>query len=373
MSAPAPPPAQPRAAAGRRLDEPADRDRAAPPRPGLRRRRRPAGGGSAEGQRSGDPRGPDGGPRRHRPAHGGSRARAAGAFSPARPARKRLCCNGSRPRRPPPTGSRQANGALRLSNDRAQADLLRAGRPEPPGRPDPAARQSCPARWPSRGRGCGSRSTTHRLPRPRRTRTHTSRLPPTRAGCRTVTCRRSSTGSGPPGAEAISINGQRLTALSAIRSAGQAILVDFRPLSPPYVISVVGDPDPMQALFANGSGGRYLRSLSDNFQIPSTITPGALPESARLQRPDPARGGPRSHPDQHGEALVIAAIGLVVGIVAGLLLHPTVPAVAAALPADRRGRRAGRGVRRRAGHPRRDLRRQGLRRVLPVQRRRRGA
>jgi uncharacterized protein YlxW (UPF0749 family) len=87
------------------------------------------------------------------------------------------------------------------------------------------------------------------------------------------------------GAEAISINGQRLTALSAIRSAGQAILVDFRPLSPPYVISVVGDPDPMQALFANGSGGRYLRSLSDNFQIPSTIsrvTSLTLPASSGL-------------------------------------------------------------------------------------------
>src|SRR5690349_22012860 len=32
------------------------------------------------------------------------------------------------------------------------------------------------------------------------------------------------------GAEAVAINGQRLTGLSAIRSAGQAILVDFRPL-----------------------------------------------------------------------------------------------------------------------------------------------
>jgi uncharacterized protein YlxW (UPF0749 family) len=74
------------------------------------------------------------------------------------------------------------------------------------------------------------------------------------------------------GAEAVSVNGQRLTALSAIRSAGQAILVDFRPLSPPYVISAVGDPDPMQAKFANGSGGRYLHSLSENFQIPSEVT-----------------------------------------------------------------------------------------------------
>jgi uncharacterized protein YlxW (UPF0749 family) len=73
------------------------------------------------------------------------------------------------------------------------------------------------------------------------------------------------------GAEAISINGQRLTGLSAIRSAGQAILVDFRPLSPPYVISAVGSPDAMRPVFADGSGGRYLRSLTDNFGIDSDI------------------------------------------------------------------------------------------------------
>ena len=41
------------------------------------------------------------------------------------------------------------------------------------------------------------------------------------------------------GAEAIAINGQRLTATSTIRSAGEAILVDFRPVTSPY--EVVGD------------------------------------------------------------------------------------------------------------------------------------
>ena len=38
------------------------------------------------------------------------------------------------------------------------------------------------------------------------------------------------------GAEAIAINGQRLTARSAIRYAGEAILLDFRPLVPPNVM-----------------------------------------------------------------------------------------------------------------------------------------
>ena len=36
------------------------------------------------------------------------------------------------------------------------------------------------------------------------------------------------------GAEAIAVNGQRLTATSTIRQAGEAILVDFRPVASPY-------------------------------------------------------------------------------------------------------------------------------------------
>lgn len=64
------------------------------------------------------------------------------------------------------------------------------------------------------------------------------------------------------GAEAVSINGQRLTALSAIRSAGQAILVDFRPLSPPYEVTAVG-PAEMRPAFVGGFGGSYLAVLRD--------------------------------------------------------------------------------------------------------------
>jgi uncharacterized protein YlxW (UPF0749 family) len=65
------------------------------------------------------------------------------------------------------------------------------------------------------------------------------------------------------GAEAVTVNGQRLTALSAIRSAGDAILVDFRPLSPPYDIVGVGDARAMRARFAEGFGGSYLQALRD--------------------------------------------------------------------------------------------------------------
>jgi uncharacterized protein YlxW (UPF0749 family) len=69
------------------------------------------------------------------------------------------------------------------------------------------------------------------------------------------------------GAEAMAINGERLTALSAIRSAGQAILVDFRPLSPPYVIMSVGDPKALQSGFGEDVAGEYVKSLSNNYGI----------------------------------------------------------------------------------------------------------
>ena len=72
------------------------------------------------------------------------------------------------------------------------------------------------------------------------------------------------------GAEAVAINGQRLTALSAIRAAGDAVLVDFRPLTPPYVVEAVGDPDVLRPAFVGGFGGSYLQVL-EGYGITSTV------------------------------------------------------------------------------------------------------
>jgi len=73
------------------------------------------------------------------------------------------------------------------------------------------------------------------------------------------------------GAEAIAVNGQRLTARSAIRFAGEAILVDYRPLTRPYLLSVIGEPAQLQARFAATPAGAYLKALGDNYRIPSTV------------------------------------------------------------------------------------------------------
>ncbi|ARF71401.1 hypothetical protein B7C62_03360 [Kitasatospora albolonga] len=74
------------------------------------------------------------------------------------------------------------------------------------------------------------------------------------------------------GAEAIAINGQRLTALSAIRAAGDAILVDNRPLVPPYTVLAVGDRKNLAAAFRDSADGQYLNALKESFDIRTTLT-----------------------------------------------------------------------------------------------------
>ncbi|MEU6456292.1 DUF881 domain-containing protein [Streptomyces sp. NPDC047065] len=74
------------------------------------------------------------------------------------------------------------------------------------------------------------------------------------------------------GAEAISINGQRLTALSAIRAAGDAILVDNRPLVPPYTVLAVGGGERLSSTFQDSADGLYLHALQENYGIRTAIS-----------------------------------------------------------------------------------------------------
>ncbi len=76
------------------------------------------------------------------------------------------------------------------------------------------------------------------------------------------------------GAEAITVNDQRLTAQTAIRSAGEAVLVDFRPLSPPYVLRAVGNVDAMEPAFADGPTARRFTTWTSLYGIGFTVTRG---------------------------------------------------------------------------------------------------
>ncbi|MEV7413991.1 DUF881 domain-containing protein [Streptomyces sp. NPDC089919] len=74
------------------------------------------------------------------------------------------------------------------------------------------------------------------------------------------------------GAEAVSINGQRLTSLSAIRAAGDAILVDNRPLVPPYEVLAVGDKNRLSTDFQDSVDGQYLHVLQENYGIRFSVS-----------------------------------------------------------------------------------------------------
>ncbi|MFH9863944.1 DUF881 domain-containing protein [Streptomyces sp. NPDC017202] len=74
------------------------------------------------------------------------------------------------------------------------------------------------------------------------------------------------------GAEAVSVNGQRLTALSAIRAAGEAVLVDNKPLVPPYTVLAVGDGKNLSTRFQDSPDGLYLHALQENFGIRTAIS-----------------------------------------------------------------------------------------------------
>ena len=101
------------------------------------------------------------------------------------------------------------------------------------------------------------------------------------------------------GAEAVSINGQRLTALSAIRAAGDAILVDNKPLVPPYTVLAVGDGQRLSSKFQNGADGLYLHALEDTYGIRATIAvesdlrlPAAPSVIVRTAQPRTEKGTP---------------------------------------------------------------------------------
>jgi uncharacterized protein YlxW (UPF0749 family) len=97
------------------------------------------------------------------------------------------------------------------------------------------------------------------------------------------------------GAEAVAVNGVRLTSTTAIRAAGQAILVDFRPLVPPYRVEAIGDPAAMARAFAASASALELAQVSEQYGIRVTTeqaqaltlpaSTALLPVRARVPRP----------------------------------------------------------------------------------------
>jgi uncharacterized protein YlxW (UPF0749 family) len=90
------------------------------------------------------------------------------------------------------------------------------------------------------------------------------------------------------GAEAIAINGHRLTGLSSIRFAGRAITVNYQSLTPPYVIDATGNPDTLPEALIGSAAGAEWQNLRSNFGIRFDIVteakltlPGAVQDQLR--------------------------------------------------------------------------------------------
>jgi uncharacterized protein YlxW (UPF0749 family) len=106
------------------------------------------------------------------------------------------------------------------------------------------------------------------------------------------------------GAEAIAVNGRRLTSLSAIVNSDIAIQVNKGPLSPPYVVQAIGGPD-LQADLVETSSGLTFFALADRFGFvverdnvtSQMLLPAAPPSLQRLRYAERPSAGPGDQED----------------------------------------------------------------------------
>lgn len=69
------------------------------------------------------------------------------------------------------------------------------------------------------------------------------------------------------GAEAIAINGQRIVATTAIRSAGGAVLVNYRVLTSPYSVAAIGDGRGLRRSFEASEIARRFRRWAEVYRL----------------------------------------------------------------------------------------------------------
>jgi uncharacterized protein YlxW (UPF0749 family) len=77
------------------------------------------------------------------------------------------------------------------------------------------------------------------------------------------------------GAEAVAVNDNRVGALTSIRTAGDAITVNFRSISSPYTIIALGDTDALRTRFAQNPAGAYWESRRKSSDVQFTVTPSS--------------------------------------------------------------------------------------------------
>jgi uncharacterized protein YlxW (UPF0749 family) len=97
------------------------------------------------------------------------------------------------------------------------------------------------------------------------------------------------------GAEAIAISGQRITPVTAIRSAGEAVQVDLRPVVSPYTVQAIGNADQISERLTDSPAGREFADLGTQYGVKFTVAakddvelPAATLPTLREASPPPA-------------------------------------------------------------------------------------
>jgi len=105
------------------------------------------------------------------------------------------------------------------------------------------------------------------------------------------------------GAEAIAINGRRLSTISAIANSNISVQVNRTPLSPPYIVSAIGDASLASRLRATTTGVQF-QALADEFgfvvdpENESELDLPAAPDAQlRLRFAEQASGAPDNQED----------------------------------------------------------------------------
>jgi len=105
------------------------------------------------------------------------------------------------------------------------------------------------------------------------------------------------------GAEAIAINGRRLSTISAIVNSNISVQVNRTPLTPPYVVSAIGDAAMASRLQATTSGEQF-QALTDEFgfevdrqNVSELDLPSAPDTQLRLRYAGQEKGPPDNQED----------------------------------------------------------------------------
>ena len=100
------------------------------------------------------------------------------------------------------------------------------------------------------------------------------------------------------GAEAVAVNGLRLTPTSFIRFAGESVLVDFQPIRAPYSIEAIGDRNGLLVAFADSSIARQFKTMAavDGITFRFTGKSGLRLPPVTVGEPHYATRGPASTP-----------------------------------------------------------------------------